>query len=72
MTAFRYRTAVLLGSWRPTEAMAVRDAIRAKQAMREEDGVSWRWIVPGVIEERGLKAPTAPEKPEGRGQLKQL
>jgi hypothetical protein len=56
MNSFRYRTATLLGTWRHTADAAVRDAIRAKQARRDARGESWRWIVPGTIEER-LEAP---------------
>jgi hypothetical protein len=52
MNSFRYRTATLLGPWRNTADAAVRDAIRAKQACRDEDGVGWRWVLPGSIEER--------------------
>ena len=51
MRRFRYRTATLLGPWRETEAAAVRDAIRAKQARRNEEGEGWHWVVPGSIEE---------------------
>ena len=46
---YRYRTTVLVGSWRRTREGAIEDAINAKQAARELDGV--KWIVPGRIEE---------------------
>jgi hypothetical protein len=47
---YRYRTTVLVGSWRPTREAAIEDAIKAKQAARgDEDEVNW--IVPGKIEE---------------------
>ena len=51
MPSFRYRTATLLGPWRETSEAAVRDAIRAKQGRRDEDGQGWHWLVPGVIED---------------------
>ena len=51
MGSFRYRTATLLGPWRSTPDEAVRDAIRAKQARRDEEGTGWHWVVPGSIEE---------------------
>ena len=51
MPSFRYRTATLLGPWRETAEAAVADAIRAKQARRDEEGEGWRWVVPGTIEE---------------------
>ena len=47
---YRYRTTVLVGSWRPTREAAIADAIKAKQAARgDEDEINW--IVPGKIEE---------------------
>jgi hypothetical protein len=52
MLCFRYRTATLLGPWRATSDAALADAIRAKQARRDEDGIGWHWVVPGSIEER--------------------
>ena len=52
MTSFRYRTATLVGPWRATFDTAVEDAIRSKQARREEDGGAWHWVVPGAIEDR--------------------
>jgi hypothetical protein len=52
MPSFRYRTATLLGPWRATSEAAAADAIRSKQARRDEDGVGWHWVVPGCIEER--------------------
>jgi hypothetical protein len=49
---YRYRTPVLVGSWRPSRELAIEDAIRAKQASREdEESSSFKWIVPGEIEE---------------------
>jgi hypothetical protein len=58
MGSFRYRTATLLGPWRDSAEAAVRDAIRAKQGRRDEDGIGWHWLVPGVIEEgHGLATP---------------
>jgi len=52
MPSYRYRTATLLGPWRATAEAAVADAIRSKQARRDEDGAGWHWVVPGSIEER--------------------
>ena len=47
---YRYRTTVLVGSWRSTREAAIEDAIKARQAARgDEDQVDW--IVPGKIEE---------------------
>ena len=49
---YRYRTTVLVGSWRPSRALAIEDAINAKQAAadaRSDNGI--KWIVPGQIEE---------------------
>jgi hypothetical protein len=56
MPSYRYRTATLLGAWRSTAEAAVQDAIRAKQARRDEEGGGWHWVVPGSIEE-GYGAP---------------
>jgi len=56
MRSFRYRTATLLGPWRESAEAAVQDAIRAKQARRDEEGGGWHWVVPGAIEE-GQGAP---------------
>jgi hypothetical protein len=52
MNSFRYRTKTLLGPWHTDEDAAVEDAIRAKQARRDEEGGGWHWVVPGSIEER--------------------
>lgn len=57
MRSFRYRTATLLGPWRASFDAAVADAVRAKQARRDEDGAGWHWVVPGSIEERASAAP---------------
>ena len=48
---WRFRTAVLVGRWRPTIEQAVEDAIAQRQAAREEsrpNGLLWH--VPGFIE----------------------
>jgi len=42
----------LLGPWRASFDAALADAIRAKQARRDEEGDGWLWVVPGGIEER--------------------
>ena len=52
MRRYRYRTSVLVGSWRGTRERAIEDAINAKQAVREADsGNGLEWVVPGSIEE---------------------
>ncbi len=49
---YRYRTPVLVGPWRKTARQAVLDALRARQARRDErDRQAVRWLVPGRIEE---------------------
>jgi len=49
---YRYRTPALVGPWRKTERQAVLDALRARQALRDErDRHAVRWLVPGQIEE---------------------
>jgi hypothetical protein len=52
MNSFRYHTKTLLGPWRSTAEAAIQDAVRAKQARRDDDGEGWHWVVPGAIEER--------------------
>ena len=51
MPSYRYRTATLLGAWRSTAEAAMQDAIRARQARRDEQGNGWHWVVPGSIEQ---------------------
>ena len=51
MARYRYRTAALLGRWRSTPEEAAADAVRARQAKREEGSDSLQWLVPGEIEE---------------------
>ena len=49
---YRYRTPALVGPWRKSETHALRDALRARQALRDErDRDAVRWLVPGGIEE---------------------
>jgi len=51
MIRHRFRTAVLIGEWRPTRRQACDDALRARQAhgdARAPDRMIW--AVPGVIE----------------------
>jgi len=55
MPSYRYRTATLLGPWRETAEAAVSDAIRAKQARRNDEDEGWHWVVSGVIEEASLQ-----------------
>ena len=50
---YRYRTPALTGPWRESNADAVGDAVKAKQAQYDDsapEGV--KWIVPGEIEVR--------------------
>lgn len=57
MRRYRYRTPALTGPWRDSTDEAVRDAVKAKQALIEDDQPSSvRWIVPGRIEERSNEA----------------
>ncbi len=57
---YRYRTPVLVGPWRKSETMALRDALRARQALRDErDRHAVRWLVPGRIEESDAGAERA-------------
>lgn len=50
---YRYRTSALVGPWRKTARQALLDALRARQARRDEhDRQAVRWVVPGRIEER--------------------
>jgi hypothetical protein len=52
LARFRYRTPVLTGRWRDSRGAALRDAIKAHQAVydsKARDGV--HWLVPGDIEE---------------------
>ena len=49
---YRYRTAALAGHWRDSREEALRDAVKARQALADEaveDGL--RWLVKGEIEE---------------------
>jgi hypothetical protein len=49
---YRFRTSVLVGPWRKTARQAVIDAVRARQARRDDrDRQVLRWLVPGKIEE---------------------
>jgi hypothetical protein len=50
---YRYRTPALVGPWRRTERQAELDALRARQARRDDrDRHALVWLVPGRIEER--------------------
>lgn len=49
---YRYRTRALVGPWRDTPDEAFADALRARQARREEGGTKIVWVVDGDIEER--------------------
>lgn len=49
---YRYRTSALVGPWCKSAQRAVLDALRARQARRDErDRKLLRWLVPGTIEE---------------------
>jgi hypothetical protein len=51
MAQYRFRTAAIVGEWRPSRAQACDDALKTRQAQpdgRNRDGVAWR--VPGMIE----------------------
>ena len=50
---FRYRTSALVGPWRKTARQAVLDAVRARQARRDDRARAVHWLVPGRIEETG-------------------
>jgi hypothetical protein len=45
---YRYATTAIVGPWRPTEAEARNDAMRAALAVAEDGDLVWR--VPGRIE----------------------
>ena len=52
---YRYRTPVLVGPWRKSARQAALDALRARQARRDErDSHALRWLVPGRIEEMDI------------------
>ena len=49
---YRYRTPALVGPWRKTARQAELDALRARQARRDDrDRRAMLWLVPGRIEE---------------------
>ena len=48
---YRFRTSALVGPWRKTARQAVRDAVRAHQARRDDRAKAVHWLVPGRIEE---------------------
>jgi hypothetical protein len=51
MAQHRFRTAALIGEWRPTYRQACQDALRAGQARDEERAPGFMvWAVPGEIE----------------------
>ena len=56
MPRYRYRTAALTGPWRDSEERALGDAVKAKQAERDEaEPGGIRWVVPGRIEEEQME-----------------
>jgi len=55
---YRYRTAALAGRWRDSREDAVRDAVKARQALAADDVADGlRWLVAGEIEE--VESPAA-------------
>ena len=51
---YRYRTSALTGPWRDRYGDAVRDAARAGQILIDQERADdFRWVVPGMIEEKG-------------------
>ena len=59
MALYRFRTAAIVGEWRPTRRDACEEAIRLCLARRdhtEPDGI--RWVVPAEIESEGGSAET--------------
>ena len=55
MSLYRYRTDVLVGTWRAKREQAVGDAVLAGQA-RFNEALELEWLVRGVIEEQSRKA----------------
>ena len=56
MPRYRYRTAALTGPWRDSAERALSDAVKAKQAEKDEaEPAGVRWIVPGRIEEEQIE-----------------
>ena len=50
---YRYRTSVLAGRWRDSRDDALRDAVRAHQALADPGAPGGlRWLVHGEIEEQ--------------------
>jgi hypothetical protein len=54
-SCYRYKTPALSGPWRQRPDRALDDAIRARQAMRDESGAVW-WRVTGTIEQSNCKS----------------
>jgi hypothetical protein len=64
MAQHRFRTAALIGEWRPTRREACEDAFRARQARPDSRSPGQPvWAVPGMIEtspsplRQGTRAP---------------
>jgi len=51
---YRYRTSCLLGGWKDTAEEACKDAIRARQAMRAEDG-TMAWVGNAGLEAASIR-----------------
>ena len=64
---YRYRTPVLLGPWRASRKAAIADAIRVRQARRDEDGCIV-WADDAGLEEFSGTVPAGPAGPHGLGQ----
>jgi hypothetical protein len=63
-TGYRYRTAALVGPWRPCPEAALADAVRACQACYDDSG-ALAWRVSGAIESRLLAGPHGGPDPAG-------
>lgn len=63
---YRYRTSCLLGGWKDTAEEACKDAIRARQAVRAEDG-TMAWVGSAGLEAAsiGQAARRIPDRPGG-------
>lgn len=60
---YRYRTIALVGPWRKTARQAELDALRAKQARRDEsDRQVLLWLVPGQVETMDADAVEPPRR----------
>lgn len=56
MAQHRFRTAAIIGEWRPTREQACQDALKARQALSAARPDDVHWLVPGTIERDGPRA----------------